>query len=401
MRSSRAVSGPADTPSPKQLRAWLTILTVANFVIVTTEFVTVGLTPRLMRDLEISAARTGSLISVFALSAAIFGPILTIALRRTERRILLAAVVAVFSALNLVIAAVPVFWTVALARMVQGGLLPVFISAASVVAADLAGAKHAGKAVAVLNYGVAAATVGGIPLATLLADKVGWPSVFVCMGSLGLTAAILLFSAVPELRRQEPPSIGAQLALIRQPVFIAHLLLSMATFTAMFAGYAYLGVLLHNSAGFEGNALSAALFGFGAAGILGNWIAAQAVDRGPLAACAINIAALGIAMTFTAALPSKPLQAIACLAWGVFHMASFVFSQVRVLEAGKAAPTFAAALNISVCNAGIALGATFGGAVTEQFDARAAAFAGAAISVLATIIALALLLARDRKPSAV
>lgn len=382
--------------SSKQLRAWLTTLTIANFVMVTTEFVLIGLLPQLMGDLGISIVRAGSLISVFAFSAALFGPLLTILLRRVERRLLLSGLVGLFGILNLLVFTFPGFWILAIIRIVQGCGLPVFISVASVVAGQLAGARRAGKAVAFLNYAMAAATVFGIPVSALLGKIVGWQAVFGSLGMLALVVVLPMRYTLPRLPPQETPSIAAHLDLLRRPTFLVHLGLSVLTFIGMFAGYSYLGVVLHDLAGLEGWKLSAALLGFGLAGVLGNWFAAQIVDRDPLKASGVNIVIVGATMALTSVAHGGVLQLGAGLLWGVVHMASFVFNQVRMLVAGRSAPTFAAAMHISVCNFGIALGASFGSSLATKFGVRFAGLGGAAIALTAAAIAFALLYARVR-----
>ncbi|SEL40336.1 hypothetical protein SAMN05216359_108187 [Roseateles sp. YR242] len=53
------------------------ILAIAAFVIVTTEFLMVGLLPALARDLSLSVATTGQLVTLFAVVVMLFGPPLT------------------------------------------------------------------------------------------------------------------------------------------------------------------------------------------------------------------------------------------------------------------------------------------------------------------------------------
>ncbi len=69
-----AASGAADTPRNGALSVLL--LAISAFVIVTTEFIIVGLLPALARDLNISITVAGMLVTLFAFSVMLFGPVL-------------------------------------------------------------------------------------------------------------------------------------------------------------------------------------------------------------------------------------------------------------------------------------------------------------------------------------
>lgn len=76
------------------------ILAIAAFVIVTTEFLMVGLLPALARDLSISIATAGQLVTLFAIVVMFFGPPLTAWLAHVERKRLFMAILALFAVSN-------------------------------------------------------------------------------------------------------------------------------------------------------------------------------------------------------------------------------------------------------------------------------------------------------------
>ena len=53
------------------------LLAAAGFTVLTTEFLIVGLLPGLARDLHVSVAQAGLLVSLFAFTVAVTGPLLT------------------------------------------------------------------------------------------------------------------------------------------------------------------------------------------------------------------------------------------------------------------------------------------------------------------------------------
>eukprot|EP01037_Dinobryon_pediforme_P033059 gene33059-38326_t len=62
------------------------LLAISAFVIVTTEFIIVGLLPSLSRDLGISISTAGQLVTLFAFTVMLAGPFLTALLSHFERK---------------------------------------------------------------------------------------------------------------------------------------------------------------------------------------------------------------------------------------------------------------------------------------------------------------------------
>ncbi|MCW3480324.1 MFS transporter [Neisseriaceae bacterium JH1-16] len=150
------------------------LLAAAGFTVLTTEFLIIGLLPALARDLGVGVAQAGLLVSLFALVVALTGPLLTARVSRIERRRLFVALLVLFGAANLLAALAPDFATMAVARLLPALGVAVFWSMACETAVDMLGSAQAGRALAMMAYGMVAATVFGIPLGTLLGEAFGW-----------------------------------------------------------------------------------------------------------------------------------------------------------------------------------------------------------------------------------
>ena len=127
--------------------ASIPILAVAAFVIVTTEFLIVGLLPALARDLGIAVSTAGQLVTLFAVVVMICGPFLTAWLANVNRKRLFVAILVLFAASNGLAAIAPNIWVLAIARLLPALALPVFWGTASETAAQIAGPGNSGKAV--------------------------------------------------------------------------------------------------------------------------------------------------------------------------------------------------------------------------------------------------------------
>ncbi|OZA30049.1 MAG: hypothetical protein B7X93_04815 [Hydrogenophilales bacterium 17-61-9] len=377
------------------------LLAFTMFVIVTTEFVVVGLLPAMAKDLKLSLAEAGWFVTWFALAAALLGPPLTMLAGRCDPRHVLITAAIVFAAGNLAIAWAPHSSTVVAVRLLQGCALPAIASVAIVAAARLVGAEREGWAVSRVNIGVVAATVLGVPAGAMAADYAGWPTSFVGLALLGLVSAGLVAAWFPRMEIAKQPSMLTEVSLLWRPGFLMHLLLSCVLFAGIFAGYTYIAALLGTVANLDGSTIGWALMGFGLAGAFGNWIAGRVVDRDPLAATAWVAFALAFAMAVAAPVGESlsSLLGLVIGLWGAAHMAAFVITQVRVMRAGREAAAFAMSLNISVCNLGIGLGSTFGGRIADHYGVGAVGYVGAAAATAALLMAVVMKAARSRAPA--
>lgn len=371
----------------------ITLMAIAAFVIVTTEFLIIGLLPSLARELNISIAMAGQLVTLFAFTVMLFGPVLTARLAHIERRKLFTFILLVFAASNVLAALAPNVWVLALARFIPALLLPVFWGTASETAGQLAGPQKAGKAVASVYMGISAALVFGIPLGTLAADSVGWRGSFWILAAMCLLIGLLIRACMPTLPSAPERSTGEkQTGIFKDPRFLAHVALSALVFTAMFTAYTYLADTLERLAGIEPSQVGWWLMGFGAIGMLGNHFGGRLVDRSPLGATVLFLLLLAVGMLAATPLATHPIGLIvALMIWGVAYTALFPVCQVRVMRAGAKAQALAATMNVSAANAGIGLGAIVGGLGIRHLGLESLGIISAVIAALAILVALLLM----------
>ncbi|KQP49090.1 MFS transporter [Pseudorhodoferax sp. Leaf274] len=367
------------------------ILAVAAFVIVTTEFLMVGLLPALARDLSVSVVTAGQLVTLFAVVVMVFGPPLTAWLANVERKRMFLCVLVLFAVSNALAAMAPNFWVLAVARIVPALALPVFWGTASETAAQMAGPERAGRAVSTVYLGISAAMLFGIPLGTVAGDAVGWRGAFWALSLLSVLIAVLLHFFMPTMAVGKRVALGQQARILRDPAFIANVLLSVAVFTAMFTGYTYLADLLERVANVPSAHVGWWLMGFGAVGLFGNWLGGRWVDHKPLATTAVFSVVLAVGMLATAALAKQHAGlAIALGVWGIANTALYPICQIRVMKSAPQAQALAGTINVSAANGGIALGAVIGGASIASWGSQSVALIGAAIAVMAAVAAVAL-----------
>jgi MFS transporter, DHA1 family, inner membrane transport protein len=391
MSPSWSLQAASENPSAPSLAAPAVMLAFATAVVVTTEFIVVGLLPEMARDLDISIVEAGRFVSWFALASAILGPPLTIVASSMEPRRVLAAVLLAFALGNFAATLEPSYAVIVVVRVIQGAALPVLVSIGSAAIAELAGRGREGQAVAHVYIGVAVAIVLAVPAGVVLAEYGGWIMSFISLAVLAAVATAVLGTAFPRLETSGLASMNAQAMILRRPAVLIHLLLSAILFTAMFAAYTYLAALLEAIAGFDGRRIAGALMGFGIAGLLGNWMAGRVADRGATAATVKVASVLMLAMGTVSLVGGRLMLLLPLLAvWGAAHTAAFLLCQVRVMLVAPNAPAFASSLNISAGNVGIAAGAVVGGWIVDHYGIGAAGFGGAALAACALAIAVAI-----------
>ena len=365
----------------------ITILAISAFLIVTTEFLIIGLLPALARDLGISIAAAGQLITLFAFTVMLFGPPLTAALAHLDRKKLFIAILLVFAFANGLAALSSNIWVLAIARFIPALMLPVFWGTASETAAQLAGPAKSGQAIARIYLGITAALLLGIPLGTLAANGIGWRGAFWLLAGLSLVMAVAMAIYMPKVARSARVDFLKQARIFKEPLFLANIGLSIIIFSAMFVAYTYLADMLERIAGVAPGHVGWWMMGFGAIGLIGNWIGGKAVDRSPLKATALFVVLLAAGMAAVTPLASSGLLVCIALAlWGIANTALYPICQVRVMNSVSHSQALAGTTNVSAANAGIGIGAIIGGLTIQTAGIASVGYVAAAVAGLALLV---------------
>ena len=365
------------------------VLAAAAFVIVTTEYLIVGLLPALSRDLGISISLAGQLLTLFGFTVMLFGPPLTAMLVHVNRKPLFIAILLLFAGANALAAIAPNIYLLALARFLPAMALPVFWGMASETAGRLVAPEVAGRAVSQVYLGISAALLFGIPLGTLAADTMGWRGAFWILAGLSLLMAVSLAVWMPAIAGTERVRLAQQARLLRDGRVMAHLALSVLVFTAMFTAYTYLADVLERVMQVPAAWVGWCLMGFGAVGLVGNYCGGRLVDRNTLRSTALFAVLLGAAMSIAVLGASSLSIWIPALAlWGLAYTALFPVCQVRVMQTAPQAEALAGTLNVAAANAGTGLGAILGGAMIAQSGLLSAVLMAAILALLSGVLAM-------------
>ncbi|WP_402467844.1 MFS transporter [Isoptericola aurantiacus] len=377
--SSEPGAPPPQHRTVRDAAAGITVLAVANFVAITTEVLPVGLLPQLARGVDVTEARAGLLVTVYAFVVAALAVPLTVATRSYPRKPLLLVTVTTYAVSNLLVAVAPTFLTVAAARTLGGIGHAVFFSVSIAYASRLVGPLHTGRALTLVTAGGTLGFVLGVPLGTSLGDAVGWRWSFGVLAAVcGLTAVLVarLLPAVVVEPATTTGRAGARRGRVRLGIVVA-------TNTVLFCGhytvYTYVSPLLL-STGLPEGSVGPVLLVFGAVGLVGLWAAARFLDRRPRALTVAATAVIaGALVAVSATLPAiAPVLVCAGIWLAAFGAIPATF-QAAALRARGTDPDLAGAFVNGTSNLGIGLGAAVGSAVLAATSPSSLALVGAGL----------------------
>ncbi|KKB12779.1 arabinose transporter permease [Devosia geojensis] len=344
-------------------------LTAGAFGIGVTEFVIMGLLLEVSRELNVTIAAAGLLISGYALGVTVGAPVLTAFTARWPRKHVLVGLMVIFVIGNAACALAPGYGWLMAARVLTALTHGTFFGVGAVVATSLVAEDRRASAIAIMFTGVTLATVLGVPFGTWLGQHYGWRSTFWAVALVGLVALLVLATFVPPDRT--PPGASdwrADLrAITRRPVLLG-LLTTVLGYAGVFAVFTYIAPLLTGMSGFSDSAVSPILLVFGGGLVAGNLLGGRLADRNLIHAIFSTLAVLGLVLGLMTFAFNNQIAAVLFTALlGAAGFATVAPLQMWVLsKAEGAGQSLASSFNIGAFNLGNAIGAWTGGMVIDH-----------------------------------
>lgn len=376
-------------------------LAVATFSMGIDGYVLAGLLPQIAGDLSVTPAAAGQLMSVFAFTAALAGPVLGTLTSRWERRTTIVLSLGVFVLGNVVVA-VATTYPIALGGRVLAALGGSLLNAAVtgyVIA--LTPAQHHGKALSFVLGGWMTATALGVPIGLVIGQS-SWRFPMIMVAVVGTIALVGIMLRLPQLHLPGG-TLADRLRPLGQARLVAGLLVTTGILCSSYACFTYATLILEPHFHVKW-AMIAIMFGYGVSSMTGNAVTGRLVDKFSalkvltvvLVGLFLN-AVLGlVALTFAPAI----LAAVWGLVWffsaGVGNGGGAVPQQARLASMAPDSAAIVMALNGSAISLGSALGSGLGG-VALTAGAAPNGLLGVSAVVLAITVGLHLLVARASK----
>lgn len=359
---------------PGKRQSWLAVSAVglATFSVVTTEMLPVGLLTSIADSLQTSTGTVGLLISLPALLAALFAPLVVLASGGVDRRRILCGLLALLVMANIASALAPsIVWMLA-ARVLVGFCMGGIWAIAGGLASRLVPAQSVGLATSIIFGGVAAASVLGVPLGALMGDLLGWRWAFGGMALLSALVLIFHLAVIPSLSVSRSTTWRHFAEQLGNRRLWFGLLLTLILVAGHFSAFTFVRPLLLSASGIGSEWIGGLLFAYGVAGIAGNFlIGISAAQRTEASLMAI---ALGLSITALLFLTvgGSPLSGGAILLlWGLAYGGVSVGLMSWMMKAAANAVEVATALYVAVFNIGIALGSWLGGQFVDAYGLNA------------------------------
>jgi DHA1 family inner membrane transport protein len=368
----------------------LIALALGGFGIGLTEFVIAGLLPDVAADFGVTEASAGWFISGYALAVVAGALGLTAAVTRLERKPVLAGLLVLFIAGNLLSATAADYWPMMLGRIVAALSHGAFFGIGSVVAAGMVPPSRKAGAIALMFTGLTAANVLGVPFGTLLGQAAGWRATFWAITVIGVAALAGILALVPRSAGESGTSgsLRSELGAFRSGQVWLSIVVTILGYGGMFGAFTYIAYTLTEVSGFAASTVPWLLVVFGLGLFAGNALGGKAADRNVDRTLLVVLAVLSVVLMAFALTAANPvLTVVSLVLMGGFGFATVPGLQMRVMKYAPGAPTLASGANIGAFNVGNALGAWLGGVtITAGLGYASPIWAGAGITLVGLLV---------------
>jgi len=360
-------------------------LATASFCIGTTEFVIMGLLPDVARDLGVSIANAGLLVTGYALGVVVGAPIVAALVVAVPRKRALLGMVLVFILGNALCALAPNYGVLLFARVVTAFCHGAFFGIGAVVASQLVAPERRAQAIAAMFAGLTLANVLGVPFGTALGNATGWRSTFWAVAAIGCIAAVAVATFVPAHVPMTRPDLGAEFRVLRNRQVVLAMAISVLSSASLFCVFTYITPLLEHVTGLTPQAVTIALLIFGVGLTAGNVLGGRLADWKLMPSLIGVGAAVAVVLVVFALVSRASIPAYATIfVWGVLAFALVPLLQLRIVDEAASAPNLASTLNQGAFNLGNALGAGIGSvAITAGIAYADLPWIGAGVALLA------------------
>ena len=298
-------------------------IAAATFLLVTTEFLPIGLLSPLAADMRVSEGMAGLSVTAPGFVAAIAAPVLAVVARDIDRRTLVIVMTAAIVVSNVIGALAPNFAVFLVGRLILvlavGGLW----SFAVAIGRRLVPAGAGARATSIISAGISAGTVFGLPVGAVAGDWAGWRMVFAANALLGVAVVVGQLAYLPRLPTIAAIDVRKLVAFGKLRMARIGLVASAFVAGGHFIAYTFVEPYLRDTLGVGQNGVALVLAGYAATGIAGAFAGERFTVHDIRSAFIVSAGAVGVAVIAAAATADTP-AILMVMVWG------FAFGAVPV-----------------------------------------------------------------------
>jgi DHA1 family inner membrane transport protein len=366
-----------------------------------TEFAIAGLLPIISSDFHISTAKSGVLVSGYAIAVAIGGVFLTSLLTKIDRKKALIGIMLFFVLGNVISAFSHSFDIMFLGRCISALCHGAFFGIGAVVAINLVPREKRSTAISIMFGGITVANVLGVPFGTWVGQHFGWRAAMSVIAVIGLFTliglAFFLPSDIGTSTSVTKSSLRLEFKVFHNPQIWYSLLMTVFGFGGMFGAYTYIVFTLEDVSKFADSSVPSILLLFGLGVFLGNFFGGRLADWNLKLSIATELTSLFIVLAIYSFTADNKICSLVCLfLMGLFGFAPAAALQMRVLHYAANSPTVASGANITSFNVGNALGAWLGGwLISLKLGYSSPLWAATGITAIAVVVMVVASLSKE------
>ncbi|GAB3616313.1 MFS transporter [Okibacterium endophyticum] len=387
------------TPFP-----WIGLITlsVGIFLAISSEMMPTGLLPEMSRELGVTEAQIGLLVSIFAFTVVISAAPLSALTVRIPRHALLVTVIAVLGVANLLTAVGPSYELVLASRVLGGLAHGLFWSLVPAYAAHLVPREQLARAVSIILAGGTIALVLGVPIGTALGHAIGWRWSFVAVSALLLVGAAVVLRWLPKVSRSRDHKDASGTAgrdRTIAPVVVICVVVGLLMI-GNYSFYTYIAPYLIDRVGVAPEYLSIVLFVAGSAGAIGLVLSGTVFAKRSSLGLVLGLIASALAVIVLAIIGENLWLGIAAVfVWNASFGLVPPLLQTRMLHtASERFRDTASAYYTVAFNVGIGAGAAMGALLLDWQGLEALPFSNIVLTLVGlAIVSTTLVISRARR----
>ncbi|MDO6707315.1 MFS transporter [Photobacterium sp. 1_MG-2023] len=343
------------------------LLSLGIFVMISCELQVLGFMPALAADLGIAIADVGYLVSAFAASMAVGGPVLMLVLSRYPPRMILACLYVIFILGELLGAFAQSYAQLMLARAVTGMVSGAFFGVAIGLCSRMTGPKDTLRAVALVLAGIMLGTIIGLPMAKLIAAYWGWRESFFVVVVLAVLSAAVTLKAIPELPAEAAQPLKQELKATLDIKLWWVFATSFCVIGAVYAPFSYIVPILTELTALPEGTVTALLFVYGLCMLAGNHLVALLAGKHAKATLVGGLVLMLLVFVVFALFAKIVWVAVMCLLLMGFCGVSLNPALVsRLMQLPQGQRALINTLHASVINGGIMFGSFVAGLTLDM-----------------------------------
>lgn len=367
------------------------------FIVGMVEMMVAGIMNLMSNDLNVSEPVVGQLVTLYAITFAIAGPILVKLTNKFNARPLLLITLFVFIIGNLIIAIAPNFTILVIGRILSSAAASLIVVKTLALTALLTSPQNRGKMIGIVYSGFSGANVLGVPIGTIIGDWIGWRFTFVFIVVISVIVGILMYIYIPVSKEnkattQTASSNNQTLSRVLRPFEIGkYLCITFLLLVANSVTFIYINPLMLSN-GHTLSFVSIVLLINGIAGVMGTSMGGFLSDKLTSKYWLTIATTIFIVMMLllNLVLPGTILLLLTIFIWNVMQWSTNPAVQSGVIEHVAGDTSQVMSWNMSSLNAGIGIGGIVGGLVVSKMSVHATTYVTAIIAFVALIIIISL-----------